>query len=160
MFAHLLKGLMQITSAEYRAIVCKSALAPLITDLVSELTKEIPDANKQTVETIVKKCTLLRRLLYTLNKHKDESKELTQTHGSVQELTIPGGDLLLKLQIKEKLAIKMLSQDDLKHFMTIKTNLVESTILMMNLGWVEAESEMLKILQQGIFIEKLPNEVL
>ena len=68
--------------------------------------------------------------------------------------------MLLKLQIKEKLAIKMLSQDDLKHFMTIKTNLVESTILMMNLGWVEAESEMLKILQQGIFIEKLPNEVL
>lgn len=30
--------------------------------------------------------------------------------------------------------------------MLIKTSLVESTILMMNLGWVEVEEEMLKIL--------------
>ena len=54
----------------------------------------------------------------------------------------------------------MLSQDDLKHFMTIKSSLVESTILMMNLGWVEAEPEMLKILSEGIFVDKLANPVL
>ena len=44
--------------------------------------------------------------------------------------------------------------------MTIKTSLVEITILMMNLGWREAQEEMLKILTQGIFVEKLENSVL
>ena len=70
------------------------------------------------------------------------------------------GDLLLKLQVKEKLAFKMLSPEDLKHFMTIKSTLLETTILMMNLGWIEAENELHKILTQGIFIDKLTNPVL
>ena len=46
MFAYVLKQLKEITSPEYRAIVCKTALAPLITAIGTELTKEIPDANK------------------------------------------------------------------------------------------------------------------
>lgn len=54
----------------------------------------------------------------------------------------------------------MLSAEDLKHFMAIKTSLCESTILMMNLGWTEAEPEMIKILTQGIFVEKLASAVL
>lgn len=44
--------------------------------------------------------------------------------------------------------------------MSIKGSLVESTILMMNLGWLEAEAEMLKILTEGIFVEKLASPVL
>ena len=44
------------------------------------------------------------------------------------------------------MALKVLTKENLDNFMAIKTNLVESTILMMNLGWVEAEQEMLKIL--------------
>ena len=62
--------------------------------------------------------------------------------------------------MKEKLALKMLSPDDLKHFMTIKTSLVEATILMMNLGWREPEQSLLSILTQGIFIDKLPSPAL
>jgi hypothetical protein len=54
----------------------------------------------------------------------------------------------------------MLTPDNLQNFMTIKTSLVEITILMMNLGWHEAQEEMLKILTQGIFVEKLTNPVL
>lgn len=54
----------------------------------------------------------------------------------------------------------MLSSDVLKSFMTIKSSLVESTILMMNLGWTEAEAEMNKILSQGIFVDLLSSPVL
>lgn len=54
----------------------------------------------------------------------------------------------------------MLSPEDLSHFMALKSCLLESTILAMNLGWVEAEPEMLKILTQGIFVEKLASPVL
>ena len=54
----------------------------------------------------------------------------------------------------------MLSPDDLKQFMTIKMSLLQITIFMMNLGWVEAEEEMLKILTKGIFIDKLASPVL
>ena len=46
LFAYVIKNLKDTAPAEYRAIVCKVALAPLITDLGTELTKEIPDANK------------------------------------------------------------------------------------------------------------------
>lgn len=109
LFAYVLKQLKEIRQPEYLELVCKTALAPLLVDLRSELTKEIPDANKQTVGAIVKKCSLLRRVLYTLNKHKEASRWLTEKHGSVQDLMVPAGDLLLKLQIKEKLALKMLS---------------------------------------------------
>ena len=73
---------------------------------------------------------------------------------------MPTGELLLKIQIKEKLAFKMLAPEDLAHFMAIKTSLVDSTILMMNLGWTQAEPEMHKILAQGIFVDKLANPVL
>lgn len=39
----------------------------------------------------MKKCSLLRRLLYTLNKNKESSSELTKNHGTIQELTMPAG---------------------------------------------------------------------
>ena len=107
----------------------------MLEQIGAELQEEIPNANKQTVETIVKKCAFVRRLLYTLNKNKNEASELVTNSGSELGLSQNAGELLLKLQMKEKLALKMLSPDDLKHFMTIKTSLLEATILMMNLGW-------------------------
>ena len=67
-FAYILKQLKDVTNMEYKTIVVKSILAPLLSNTQSEHCKEIPDANKQTVEGIVKKCMLLRRLLYTLKK--------------------------------------------------------------------------------------------
>lgn len=70
MFAYVLSNLKDIESPEYKEIVCKTILAPLIVSIGKELTTEIPEASKSTVETIVKKCTLLRRLLYTMNKNK------------------------------------------------------------------------------------------
>ena len=62
------------------------------------------------------------------------------------------------------MALKVLSSENLKHFMTIKTCLVECTILSMNLESVGvsamAQTEMLKILTDCIFVDKLPNPVL
>ena len=54
----------------------------------------------------------------------------------------------------------MLTPDDLKHFMTIKTSLLEATILMMNLGWQQPEQSLLSILTQGIFVDKLASPAL
>lgn len=73
---------------------------------------------------------------------------------------LAGGELLQKIQIKEKLALKMLSPDDLKQFMSIKLCLLESTIFWMNLGAEEAQQEMLSILTKGIFVDKLASPVL
>ena len=95
-----------------------------------------------------------------MNKNASASNDLVASLGSVKDLTLPASELLFKVQIIEKLAFKMLSPDNLQNFMTIKTSLVEITILMMNLGWREAQEEMLKILTQGIFVEKLENSVL
>lgn len=95
-FSYVLKHLKNF-KPEYMSIVVQSGLAPLIASMGQELTKEIPDANKQTVEAIVKKCTLLRRLLYTLNKNVAASQLLTENAGPVKLMSITSGELLLKL---------------------------------------------------------------
>jgi len=48
-----------------------------MTALKTELSAEIPDANKQTVEAIVNKSGLYRRLVYTLNKHPREAADVS-----------------------------------------------------------------------------------
>lgn len=69
----------------------------MVANLSQELTKEIPDANKQTVEGVVKKCALLRRILYTLNKNYSDSRDLVTDFGLTKDLTLPSGELLLKV---------------------------------------------------------------
>lgn len=103
LFSCLLKASNQIASP-YRSIVNRIALGTMIVNLCQELTKEIPDANKQTVEGVVKKCALLRRLLYTLNKNPSNSRALVADYGFTKNLTLPSGELLLKVQITEKMA--------------------------------------------------------
>ena len=95
-----------------------------------------------------------------MNKHEAEARDIVECHGSVERLILQTGHLLVKIQMKEKLALKMLSPDDLKQFMAIKTSLLDSTILMVNLGWTDAELELELLLTQGIFVEKLANAIL
>ena len=82
LYAKALKGLLKITNQDYRAIVCTKTLAPVLVQIGAELQEEIPNANKQTVEMIVKKCAFARRLLYTLNKNKAEANDLVNNYGS------------------------------------------------------------------------------
>ena len=97
LYAKVLKSLLKIKSQDYRAIVCAKTLAPVLVQIGAELQEEIPNANKQTVEMIVKKCAFARRLLYTLNKNKAEANELVSNYGSELGLSQNAGELLLKL---------------------------------------------------------------
>ena len=82
LYAKVLKNLLKITNPDYMAIVCNKILAPVLVQIGAELQEEIPNANKQTVETIVKKCAFVRRILYTLNKNKTEAGELVSNYGT------------------------------------------------------------------------------
>lgn len=159
-FSSVIKELKKVKSNDYKKIIVENILAKIISTTATELTSEVPDANKQTVSGIVKKCSLYRRMLYTMNKHEDEARELVELKGNVSGMILSTGQLLIKIQMKEKLALKMLSPDDLKQFMAIKTSLLDSTILMVNLGWTDAEPELELLLTQGIFVDKLANAVL
>ena len=159
-FASILKQLDKVTNLASRKIIVEQILAQLLQTTAAELATEIPDANKQTVGTIVKKCELYRRLLYTMNKNRAQTKLMLEALDKADSLVLQTGTLLVKVQMKEKLALKMLSADDLKQFMSIKTSLLDATILMINLGWTDAEPELQLILTQGIFVDKLASPVL
>mmetsp|Transcript_117 Transcript_117/g.173 ORF Transcript_117/g.173 Transcript_117/m.173 type:complete len:165 (+) Transcript_117:2131-2625(+) len=85
---------------------------------------------------------------------------MVETFVKLDSVILQTGTLLVKIQMKEKLALKMLSADDLKQFMTIKTALLDATVLMINLGWTDAEPELQLILTQGIFVDKLASAAL
>lgn len=159
-FSAILKELDKVTNPVYRKALAEKILAQLLQSTAAELTTEIPDANKQTVGTIVKKCELFRRMLYTMNKNGAQTKLMLEALNKVDSLIMQTGTLLVKVQMKEKLALKMLSPEDLKQFMAIKTSLLDATILMINLGWTDAEPELQLILTQGIFVDKLASPVL
>lgn len=79
----------------YRDIIVQTIFAKVFKDLKDQLTVEIPEAGKQTVDGIVLKITNYRRLLYTLNKHKQAAQVFA---GAVLgEITLPAGDLLVKV---------------------------------------------------------------
>ena len=79
----------------YRDIIVQTIFAKVFKDLTDQLTVEIPEAGKQTVDGIVLKITNYRRLLYTLNKHKQAAQVFA---GAVLgEITLPAGDLLVKV---------------------------------------------------------------
>ena len=89
-------------------------------------------------------------MLYTLNKHKQAASFFKDA--ALDEITLPAGDLLIKMQKKEQLAFKMLTKEDLKKFSTIKTCLVESTVLAVNLGWDSITAEFNKMLGEAILL--------
>ena len=95
----------------YKGLVTEVIIRQILSDLKTQLTTEIPEAGKQTVEGIIKKIVNYKRLLYTLNKHKTAAAVLQES--STDDITLPAGDLLIKMQKKEQLAIKMLSKEDL-----------------------------------------------
>ena len=78
----------QVASSSHKTILVENILVKLISTTASELANEVPNANKQTVNDIVKKCQLFRRLVYTMNKHEEAAREVVECHGSVDGLIL------------------------------------------------------------------------
>ena len=137
-------------SESYRNIIVEAIFMKVLKDLKDQLSSDIPEASKTTIDGIVLKITNYKRLLYTMNKHKEATQAFNGL--ALAGITLPAGDLLIKIQKKEVLAIKMLSKEDLIKFQTIKICLAESTVLAVNLGWESITKEFNRMLSEAILV--------